>query len=487
MIKNQRQYHATRKQIALLEGALESSLPQSPSTDSDDGLFREIQQNALRGQLVDLQAEAKEYEDIRSGDVVALDLDSMGDLPRALIAARISSGISQKALAERIGIKEQMIQRYEDGEYASASFSRMKEVAQELNVGIREEVLLPTAGASLDRLFERLEGAGLDRDFVNKRILPLPILSEIESSSDSEGSIDADLSMRAAASAGRIFGFSPAEIFSPGPFALEKEALMTARLKVAVGANERRLTAYAIYARYLANIVLRATNEMEQFQIPSSADECYREIATRYGEVRFETVLKFVWDLGVPVLPLSDSGAFHGALWRVDGRNVIVLKQRIESSSRWLVNLLHELRHANQQPEQPNFGVLEERESLEKWKSSELEEDAVWFALDVALKGQAEELAKVCAQRAKGSVERLKNVVPRLAREAGVDVGVFADFMAFRLDHDGTTNWWGAATNLQPVGDKPLQEALDIFWDRIDPGGLSRTDQAVLTRALSDF
>jgi hypothetical protein len=30
--------------------------------------------------------------------------------------------------------------------------------------------------------------------------------------------------------------------------------------------------------------------------------------------------------MGIPVLPLSDRGAFHGATWRIQGRNVIVLK-----------------------------------------------------------------------------------------------------------------------------------------------------------------
>ena len=37
-------------------------------------------------------------------------------------------GLSQKELADRIGLKEQQIQRYEATEYASASLTRIQEI-----------------------------------------------------------------------------------------------------------------------------------------------------------------------------------------------------------------------------------------------------------------------------------------------------------------------------------------------------------------------
>ena len=50
-------------------------------------------------------------------------------------------------------------------------------------------------------------------------------------------------------------------------------------------------------------------------------------ILTSYGKLNFQTALTYVWNLGIAVFPLRDSGAFHGACWRVDGRNVIVLNK----------------------------------------------------------------------------------------------------------------------------------------------------------------
>ncbi|MHB8320387.1 MAG: helix-turn-helix domain-containing protein [Acidimicrobiales bacterium] len=50
-------------------------------------------------------------------------------MPRLLVRARIRAGLSQRLLAERLGLKEQQIQRYESSDYASASLSRLRQVA----------------------------------------------------------------------------------------------------------------------------------------------------------------------------------------------------------------------------------------------------------------------------------------------------------------------------------------------------------------------
>ncbi len=64
-------------------------------------------------------------------------------MPVGLIRARIALGLTQKQLAERVGLKEQQIQRYEDTDYASASFSRLKEIIEALGLDIEEKIFLP--------------------------------------------------------------------------------------------------------------------------------------------------------------------------------------------------------------------------------------------------------------------------------------------------------------------------------------------------------
>lgn len=486
-IKNERQYNATRKQIGLLDRALGSLVNQPVMSDPDDALFRQIQENALRSQLADLRAEAKEYADLRAGQVVALEFDSIEGLPLALIAARISSGMTQRDLADRVGIKEQMIQRYEASDYASASFTRMREVASALGLGVREEVLLPAADVSISTMFRRLEGVGIDPNLVKTRILPLPIRAEIESPTEVGQGGEANLAMRAAAPIARVFGIEPPELFGQAPLALNSQAISAAQFKVTVSANRQRLGAYAVYAHYLARLLLKATPTIESRPVPVDAHACRRAVIESYGELSFGAVVRYVWDLGIPVLPLDDPGAFHGALWRIGGRNVVVLKQRTESASRWMIDLLHELRHAGQSPEESEFALIEEGETLRQRKDSPREQEAVQFAIDVALAERAEMLARSCAKESRGIAEKLKAVVPRVAREAGVDVSALADYMAYRLAfEDPPINWWGAATNLQPQGHSPWREARDVLIQRVDLGELSRFDQELLTRAVTE-
>lgn len=138
MIKNQRQYGVTKSQALKLAEALTRETRPSAAAKVHP-LLRKAQTDALRSQLADLQTEIKQYEALRSGKRIKLAVDSIDDLPRALIQGRIASGLTQKELAERLGLKEQQIQRYEATNYASASLARVTEVAKSLGLKVKAE------------------------------------------------------------------------------------------------------------------------------------------------------------------------------------------------------------------------------------------------------------------------------------------------------------------------------------------------------------
>ena len=136
MIKNERQYKITRAQAARFSNALES-LRQRPTSDNSlHPLIAKAQEDALSSQLADMESELSEYESLKAGDFELESLKVIADLPSILIKARIAQGLSQKDLAERIGLKEQQIQRYEATDYASANLARIKEVVSAFGVGI---------------------------------------------------------------------------------------------------------------------------------------------------------------------------------------------------------------------------------------------------------------------------------------------------------------------------------------------------------------
>jgi ribosome-binding protein aMBF1 (putative translation factor) len=140
MIRNERQYIITKAQIKKFKKALDDFDKQKSSAHP---MLVKAQKDAMKSQLADLEDQAKEYEKLRAGKYRVLKGSSIAELPIALIRARIALGLTQKQLAERVGLKEQQIQRYEETDYASASFSRLQEIIEALGLDIEEKIFLP--------------------------------------------------------------------------------------------------------------------------------------------------------------------------------------------------------------------------------------------------------------------------------------------------------------------------------------------------------
>jgi ribosome-binding protein aMBF1 (putative translation factor) len=130
MIKNERQYKITKSQIAKFEAALD----ELNTRRGVRSRLRKLEEDALRSQLDELRHEVAQFEQLRAGRPKPIHIESLDDLPRALVEARIVAGLSQKELAERLDLKEQQIQRYEATDYGSASLTRLKQVAKALGV-----------------------------------------------------------------------------------------------------------------------------------------------------------------------------------------------------------------------------------------------------------------------------------------------------------------------------------------------------------------
>jgi len=132
VITNERQYRITRTQAARFEAALVER-ERRPAAPGEHPRLRQVELDALHGQLDDLRAQLGDYDALRAGQVPAPELASYEDLPTALIRARIAAGLTQRDLAERLGIPEQQVQRYEATEYTQASFARLREVMAALS------------------------------------------------------------------------------------------------------------------------------------------------------------------------------------------------------------------------------------------------------------------------------------------------------------------------------------------------------------------
>jgi HTH-type transcriptional regulator / antitoxin HipB len=137
VIQNKHQYKVTNSKLKELEHSL-ANLAANP-----EGLSERLwqsQQAGVRVWIDRLTAEIAEYDRLQQGESV-FKISSLTELPIALIKARIASGMTQKELAEKIGIKEQQIQRYEANHYESASFERLREVFEALGISFKEIIM----------------------------------------------------------------------------------------------------------------------------------------------------------------------------------------------------------------------------------------------------------------------------------------------------------------------------------------------------------
>ena len=132
MIKNERQYRVTKEHARRFAASVRVIEEGRADNLAADPLIVKAQKDALASQLADLENELREYDDMKRS-IRALDkLDAEYVPPPALAVARIALGITAKDLAERVGLQEREIRIYEETGYASASVSRVGEIASAL-------------------------------------------------------------------------------------------------------------------------------------------------------------------------------------------------------------------------------------------------------------------------------------------------------------------------------------------------------------------
>jgi HTH-type transcriptional regulator / antitoxin HipB len=132
MIRNEHEYRVSRayRQRLLETRASQVSHPHADPTQ------REWLVGGVDRLLGDVEAEIAEYEALRAGAVGEVAVAGLGDLPAALVKARIAAGLTQRQLAERLGVAEQAVQRDEAGGYARATLDRLQRVAAALGLEV---------------------------------------------------------------------------------------------------------------------------------------------------------------------------------------------------------------------------------------------------------------------------------------------------------------------------------------------------------------
>jgi transcriptional regulator with XRE-family HTH domain/Zn-dependent peptidase ImmA (M78 family) len=374
---------------------------------------------------------------------------------------RESRKLSSRELAERAGLSPQSLSRIERGRH-DVVFSTLQRLLAAMNYGLGDLAAADAVSVDPTEIRGALTRSGLASETVDRLL---------------RGVRDTPGMLRRVHA---VFGWSATDLLSDTPPPLLAGGAFGGRFKDSKAS--RRSAAYVLYAHKVALLADQAAARGPYVPPPSDESQLAAEIRASQGDLSFRSVLDYCWESGIVIVPLADPGQFHGACWLVEGRPVIVLKQRSTLESRWVFDLGHEICHVLRHLGGGREGIVEIQEIGESDEEEEVE--ASEFS-GVLLLGDPDRLAHQVVDTAKGKGPRIWRAVDAVAEEEGVDRGVLANYLAYRLDNEGIfKGGWGAAAKLQQGEDRAeeiVREALDT---RLDWNALTADDSEILAASL---
>jgi ribosome-binding protein aMBF1 (putative translation factor) len=137
MIRSETEYQDAVRRVA----AEAARIKQERAKLAERGLTKEQIKRALdplRSFHEQLKEELASYERLKRGEFD--DLRNFDGLGRLLIALRIARGVSQRELADRLGVHESQVSRDERNEYHGVTVERAHRILEVLDVELRSAV-----------------------------------------------------------------------------------------------------------------------------------------------------------------------------------------------------------------------------------------------------------------------------------------------------------------------------------------------------------
>lgn len=373
---------------------------------------------------------------------------------------RERKSIKSIELAERSGITAQTISRIEKG-HTDVGFSTLRKLLACMGYSLKDlateefEMEIETESEkTYTQLLKRLGKCGVDTNLLANRVIPKNIHKALSTSKSKQPSL---LLNEAVSYISTVFGWSQDEVWSSNNLQIPTNAYSEALFKMPINANINQIKAYAHYGYYLAKVALKAFNIKPVLDYPSDTNDFKKVLIEHYDGVNLESIIRYAWDMGIIVLPLNDSGLFHGASWNIGGRHVVIVKQNTKFHSRWIFDLLHELYHVFDHLQEPDTSIVEAGE-ISPFASDESmqEREANSFANLVLFDGKAEEYAQKSIEAAKWDLRGLATNVKKISKLYKIREDSLANYLAFRLSFQNQ-NWWAQANSLQTSDPPPIQ------------------------------
>jgi len=134
MIKNSKQAAITKVKLEQLKQDFDQF--QKTQKDVINPVRYKLGLKSFEGMINDLNGQLERYEQLVKQPVNHFSDFKLIDFTELLTQVRLAKDMSQRALAEKVGVQEQQIQRYEQEDYTKASWTRIMEVYDALGLDI---------------------------------------------------------------------------------------------------------------------------------------------------------------------------------------------------------------------------------------------------------------------------------------------------------------------------------------------------------------
>ena len=159
MIKNEKQYRITSKKLLTITEAMDQLQSRGETLPAKERLLLV----SLMTMQEQLKSEINAYNELKTSTSPILSERSIDNLSDLLIEFKIRSGMTQKEFAEKIGMKEQQLQRYEAENFSGISFKNLLKILHAIGLDVSIKGTMP--GASLQKQIESNQDQHLPATF----------------------------------------------------------------------------------------------------------------------------------------------------------------------------------------------------------------------------------------------------------------------------------------------------------------------------------
>lgn len=472
MIRDGREYAVTRSWVEKFEDAAAKMDPGPPGKVDR---VREAERTGLQSRADEMRGDIAEYDALVSGSMPTVDAGDLEGLPEALIKARICLGMTQRELAEMMGMREEQVRRHEETGYESAACALLLEARAALLPGADPAALrggVPDEAHTMSRI----KAAGLGRGFVDDCILGTP------RSAGGDAAAAAARERKLLSRLYKIYGWTPDKLLGSAPL---ETGPVPAGLELLAGADRAVVRAHAVYAGHMAGILAGAARGARRH--PPYNDP-YRLRADLLGgaggAVTLPLLVEHSWDAGIAVAhlpPLSFRAAyFGGEEGAAAATGAIVLARADASETGLLFDLARGLWHA--------AGGRDGIDAGGRGAGAEGSE-ADRFAHAVLVGPRADRMFRACmdmCEPGRGALDpaRLGRAVLETALEEGARADLLADYVAYRLAGESICIWQGAAQGMQAEVPAWRADVTAAMLARADLARLSNSDFAILSDVM---